>query len=68
MVAENAKRIIKERGLKQNAVAIKAGYTPKAFNNLVNGKKTMRETDIFLIAKALDVEPNQLFLTTNEEA
>lgn len=62
MVAENAKRIIKERGLKQNAVAIKAGYNPKTFNNLVNGKKTMREVDIFNIAKALEVAPNDLFV------
>lgn len=46
MVAENARRIMKERGLKQNAVAVRAGYNPKTFNALVNGKKVMRETDI----------------------
>lgn len=65
MVAENAKRIIKERGLKQNAVATKAGYTPKAFNNLVNGKKVMREIDIYRIATALEVAPNELFAVAN---
>lgn len=61
MIAENTKRIIKDRGLKQNAVAIKAGYNPKTFNALINGKKIMRETDIYKIAIALDVTPNQLF-------
>lgn len=66
MVAENTRRIIKERGLKQNAVAVKAGYTPKAFNNLVNGRKTIREIDIFKIAKALEVTPNELLSTRKE--
>lgn len=61
MVAENAKRIMKERGYKQNAIALKAGYSPKAFSNLMNGKKIMREIDIFNIAKALEVAPNELF-------
>lgn len=61
MVAENTKRIIRERGLKQNAVAERAGYSPKVFNSLINGKKIMREMDIVRIATALEVAPNDLF-------
>ena len=66
MVAENTKRIIKERGLKQNAVAERAGYSPKVFNSLINGKKVMREMDIARIASALDVAPNDLFARSSE--
>lgn len=66
MVAENTKRIIKERGLKQNAVAERAGYSPKVFNSLINGKKVMREMDIARIATALNVAPNELFAKAND--
>lgn len=35
IVAQNAKRIITERGYKQKAIAALAGYNEKTFNNLV---------------------------------
>ncbi len=61
LVAENAKRIIDKRGLKQKSVAIKAGYTPKTFNALLNGNRVMRDEDIIKISIALDTTPNVLF-------
>lgn len=61
MVAENTRRIIEERGLKQKSVAEKAGYSPKVFNDLLSGRKIIRETDIVKISSALGVPPNELF-------
>lgn len=61
MVAENTRRIIEERGLKQKSVAEKAGYSPKVFNDLLNGRKIIRELDIVKISSALGVPPNELF-------
>jgi len=61
IVAENTKRIINERGLKQKAVAAKAGYTVKAFSNLMTARKIMTDQDIQAISEALEVSPNDLF-------
>lgn len=61
MVAENTKRIISERGLKQKHVASEAGYKYKTFSNLLNGRKTITDEDILKIAKALGVTPNDLY-------
>mgnify|MGYP000795546220 CR=1 FL=1 len=60
-IAENVKSIIKEKGLLQKAVAKRAGYGQKAFNNMLNNRKVITDRDIIPIAKALDVEPNVLF-------
>lgn len=68
MVAENTKRIIEERGLKQKSVAEKAGYSPRVFNDLLNGRKIIRELDIVRISSALGVPPNELFGMTDSEA
>ena len=61
MVAENVKRIIDEKGLKQKAVAFKAGYSEKKLSELLCGRATMREGDIKKLAIALNVTPNELF-------
>ena len=37
VVAENIKRIIDERSLKQSAIAKKAGFTTQEFNAMLNG-------------------------------
>lgn len=61
IIADNTRRIIKERGLKQCAVASKAGYDIKKFNNLLTGRKVITDKDIQAIANALHVTPNELF-------
>lgn len=61
MVAENAKRLIKEKGLKQKHVAALAGYDEKKFSAKLNGSSIIREKDIIRIAKALNVTPNELY-------
>ncbi|MCL2350594.1 MAG: helix-turn-helix domain-containing protein [Defluviitaleaceae bacterium] len=62
----NVKRIIAERGLKQGAVAKKAGYTEKAFSNMLNGRKIISALDIVKISAVLGVTPNDLLNTQGE--
>ncbi len=59
--ADNIKRIIREKGYLQRSVAERAGYNPKTFNNMLNGRKVITDNDVKNIAIALDVEPNRLF-------
>ena len=61
VVAENTKRIIRERGLKHRAVAEWAGIPEKQFSALLNGRKIVKDTDVAAIANALSVTPNELF-------
>lgn len=62
VVVPNIRKIIDERGLKQYAVAKKAGYTKQQFNNLLNGRRLITDIDICKITDALGVTPNDLFL------
>lgn len=61
IVAINAKRIIKERCLKQSALASKAGYTKQQFNDMLQGRKIIRDVDISRLAFVLEVDANTLF-------
>lgn len=61
VVAENARKIIEEKGMKHRAVAAKAGFSAKQFSALLNDRRTIRDGDIVAIANALDVTPNDLF-------
>ncbi len=61
IVAKNAKMIIKEKCLKQNAVGEKAGYSQGQFNNLLNGRKTIAVEDVLKLCEVLEVTPNKLF-------
>ena len=65
MVANRTKKIMKDRKLMQGAIADAAGYNYKTFNNMLNGRKVITDTDVLKIAKALDVTPNDLFGITN---
>jgi len=62
-VAKNTKHIIEYRGLKQKAIAERAGFSIQQFNALLNGRKIIKDVDIIAIANALDVTPNDLFAT-----
>lgn len=66
LVAYNTKRIIKERGLLQKKVAIDAGYNPKRFSDLMNGRKTVTDEDIINIQSALHVSANELFKSKSD--
>lgn len=61
VVAENVRKIIDNRGLKQKAVAEKAGYTDQQFSNLLCGRKKIETSDIMKLCKVLEVMPNDLY-------
>lgn len=61
IIAGNVKKIITQKGFKQNVVAKWAGYDEKTFSNMLNGRKKITDNDIPPIAIALGVTPNDLF-------
>ena len=61
IVAPNVKRIIKQKCLKQSAVATRAGYTPNQLCSMLKGRKIIKDIDIMNIAIALGVDANELF-------
>jgi len=67
VVARNTKIIIESMGLKQAAIAAKAGFSAQMFNDMLNGRKIMRANDIQAISEALNVEPNELFGMSGEQ-
>ena len=46
IIAENTRRIIKERGLKIGAVGKQAGYQGKTFYNLLSGSKVITDNGV----------------------
>lgn len=58
--------IINEKGLKQCAVAERAGIKQKAFSDMLNGRRIIKVVDIINISRALGIEPGDIFHTVNE--
>ena len=67
IIAENVRNIINQKGLKQRAVAMKAGYSLQTFNNMLNGRKIVSDVDVANIAIALNVPVSLLFEEKTEE-
>ena len=61
IVISNTRRIIREKGLRQNFVAERAGMDGKLFSALLNGRKIIRAEHLAAISTALDIEPGELF-------
>ena len=57
----NIRRIIKDKGLKQCAVAEKAGFSPRLFSSMLNERKFILAEYIPNIATALGVDVNELY-------
>lgn len=68
IVAKNVKRILREKGYKQGAFAERAGYKPKTFSNMLNGRKLITAVDVIQICTAAGVTPNQLFKADQQSA
>ena len=65
-VATYTRKIICNKGLKQKSVAKKAGYSQQQFSSLLTGRKLFKADDIYRIAMALEVTPNELFGISKE--
>ena len=60
-IALNVKRIIRQKGYKQGAIAERAGFNEKTFSNMLNGRKIIADYDIPKIMAGLNVTPNEIF-------
>ena len=60
-ILERVNDVIHVKGYKQCAVAERAGFSPKEFNDLIKGRKTFKAEYVKPICAALDVSPNVLF-------
>ena len=58
---EVIKKTIDEKRLKKCAVAEKIGLTPQQFSDMLNGRRTIKISDIPKLCVALQITPNELF-------
>lgn len=56
-VYEKVREYIDEQGLKQSAVAQKAGISDAYFNAMMSGKRTMYADDLKAVCLALNISP-----------
>ena len=58
----NIKSIIDRKGMKQKAVAEKAGFTPQEFSNILNDRRKLLRVEYMpAIAAAMEVDVNELY-------
>ncbi len=60
-VADAIKVILEEKALRQGAVAMRAGFSPQQFSDMLNGRKVIKAEYIPSIANALGVDPNAIY-------
>lgn len=61
VLPDNIVRIINERGMKQGAVAERAGYSKQQLSDMLNGRRIIKPCDALAIANTLGVTMNELF-------
>ena len=66
-VPANAAGIIEQKGLKQKAVAERAGFTSQQLTDMLKGRKLIKPCDVLALADALGVTANDLFAKTGQE-
>ena len=65
-VPGNLRRILKSKGLKQCAVAQKAGLKAHDLMDMLRGRRIIYARNILALASALDVSVAELFQSPNE--
>lgn len=67
-IVKNIKEIMEEQGIMQQKIANRAGFTEQEFSNMMNKRrKLIRVEHIPRIAKALGVEPNEIYGIKTDE-
>lgn len=61
VVADNIKRIIKSKGLKQKSIAKQMGMREQKFSDMLNNRNSIKACDIVKLMKILNVSANELF-------
>lgn len=64
----NIEKEIERQGLKNSAVAKKAGYSAQQFSCMLNGRKIIKPCDILAISEALGVSVSDLFGTKRKRS
>ena len=68
-IINNIKMLISKKGMKQSVVAERAGFTPQEFSNILNERRKLLRIEFMPpIAKALDVDMNELYGVEGKEA
>lgn len=62
MLPVNISCAIKARGMKNNAVAERAGFSAQQFSDMLNGRKIIKPCDILAISDAIGVSVGDLFV------
>ena len=63
-VSNRLKTFLKEKGIKQSVIARNSGFTLQKFNDMLNGRRIMRISDLKAILTALlpyGIDANFLF-------
>lgn len=66
VVPDNIAKLIIDRGLKQGAIAERAGFSKQQFSDMLNGRKIIKLCDVITIADALNVGVDDLFVVDNK--
>ena len=53
--------VVKDKGMKQCAVAERAGFSKQQFNDMINGRKIIKPCDLLAISGVLGVTENDLY-------
>lgn len=61
ILPDNISKIVERTGMKQNAIAQRAGISPKQFSEMLHGRRIIKAVDILNISRALGVTPNDIF-------
>lgn len=67
VLPENIYAIIKQKGLKQCAIADKSGISRQEFNAMLKNRKIIKISDLISISNALDVSIGDLFFNSNKK-
>ena len=68
IVPANIERLLKEKGLKQGAVAERAGYTDQQLCDMIKCRRIIKACDILAIADAIGVNPGELYAVREASA
>ena len=64
---QNIDRIIDAKGMKQGAIAKRAGFTVQQMSDMLNGRRIIKPVDVIAFAKALNVDIQVLYDGNYEE-
>ena len=67
VLPQNIIRTINEKGLKQCAVAEKAGFSKQQFSDMLNGRKIIKPCDALAISEVLGISMNDLYQIRGKE-